>query len=63
MVWSRAARVPWKQISVEHACDRSTAWRRWQLALTRIAARLNTDWLQCVATLLRSTHAPYPCNP
>ena len=23
------------------ACDRSTAWRRWQLALTKIASRLN----------------------
>jgi hypothetical protein len=41
LVWSRAARVPWKQISVEMGCDRTTAWRRWQLALTKIAARLN----------------------
>lgn len=42
LVWSRAARVPWKQISGEMGCDRTTAWRRWQLALTKIAARLNT---------------------
>jgi hypothetical protein len=41
LVWSRAARVPWKQISGEMGCDRTTAWRRWQLALTKIAARLN----------------------
>ena len=41
LVWSRAARVPWKQISGELGCDRTTAWRRWQIALTRIAARLN----------------------
>ena len=41
LVWSRAARVPWKQISGEFGCDRTTAWRRWQLALTKIAARLN----------------------
>jgi len=41
LVWSRAARVPWKQIAGEMGCDRSTAWRRWQLALTKIAARLN----------------------
>ena len=41
LVWSRAARVPWKQISGELGCDRTTAWRRWQLALTKIAARLN----------------------
>ena len=43
LVWSRAARVPWKQISGELGCDRTTAWRRWQLALTKIAARLNAD--------------------
>ena len=41
LVWSRAARVPWKQISGELGCDRTTAWRRWQIALTKIAARLN----------------------
>ena len=41
LVWARAARRPWKQISAEHACDRTTAWRRWQLALTKIATRLN----------------------
>ena len=40
-IWSRAARVPWKQISGELGCDRTTAWRRWQLALTKIASRLN----------------------
>ena len=43
LVWSRAARVPWKVISHEHGCDRTTAWRRWQLALTKIAARLNAQ--------------------
>ena len=43
LVWSRAARVPWKQISGELGCDRTTAWRRWQLALTKIAARLNAQ--------------------
>jgi hypothetical protein len=41
LIWSRAARVPWKQITFELGVDRSTAWRRWQLALTKIAARLN----------------------
>jgi len=41
LVWWRAARVPWNQISGELGCDRTTAWRRWQLALTKIAARLN----------------------
>ena len=41
LIWSRAARVPWKQISGELGVDRTTAWRRWQLALTKIASRLN----------------------
>lgn len=43
LVWSRAARVPWKVIAGEMGCDRTTAWRRWQLALTTIAARLNDE--------------------
>lgn len=43
LIWSRAARVPWKQISGEMGCDRTTAWRRWQLALTKIASRLNAS--------------------
>ena len=41
LVWSRAARRPWKHISYDLGVDRSTAWRRWQIALTKIAARLN----------------------
>ncbi len=41
LVRSRAARVPWKHISAEFGCDRTTAWRRWQIALTKIASRLN----------------------
>lgn len=43
LVWARAARVPWKQISCELGCDRTTAWRRWQIALTKITARLNAN--------------------
>jgi hypothetical protein len=41
LIWLRAARVPWKAITFELGCDRTTAWRRWTLALTKIAARLN----------------------
>lgn len=41
LVLARAARLPWKVICGEHGCDRSTAWRRHQLALTKIASRLN----------------------
>ena len=41
LVWLRAARVRWKLICMELGCDRTTAWRRWQVALTKIASRLN----------------------
>lgn len=41
LIWLRAARVPWKEITFEFGCDRTTAWRRWTLALTKIASRLN----------------------
>ena len=41
LIWLRAARVPWKAITFEFGCDRTTAWRRWTLALAKIAARLN----------------------
>lgn len=41
LIWWRAARRRWKEISGELGVDRSTAWRRWQLALTKIASRLN----------------------
>jgi hypothetical protein len=41
LIWSRAARVPWKQISGELGVDRTTAWRKHKLALTKIASRLN----------------------
>ncbi|MBF0171470.1 MAG: hypothetical protein HQK87_10370 [Nitrospinae bacterium] len=40
LVWLRATRIPWKLIEVRFACDRSTAWRKWTVALNRIASRL-----------------------
>ena len=41
LIWWRAARRPWKEITYELGVDRSTAWRQHKLALTKIAARLN----------------------
>ena len=41
LIWGRAARRPWKEISGELGVDRTTAWRRWQMALAKIADRLN----------------------
>ena len=42
LVWMRAKRYGWRDITIRFACDRSTAWRRWQAALGAVAARLNT---------------------
>ncbi|MCG7878643.1 MAG: DUF6362 family protein [Candidatus Thiodiazotropha endolucinida] len=41
LIWHRAARRRWKTICWELGCDRSTAWRKWNVALAKIAARLN----------------------
>ena len=41
LIWMRAGRTRWKVICWQLGCDRSTAWRKWVLALTKIAARLN----------------------
>lgn len=41
LVWMRAGRYPWREICRRFACDRTTAWRRWQRALGLVATRLN----------------------
>lgn len=41
LVWMRAKNYDWKSICRRFACDRSTAWRRWQRALQTIADHLN----------------------
>lgn len=41
LVWLRASKVPWKVIVARLVCDRSTAWRKWNVAINRIAARLD----------------------
>ena len=41
LIWWRAARRPWKEITYELGVDRSTTSRQHKLALTKIAARLN----------------------
>ena len=42
LVWKRAARVRWKAICRELGCDRTTAWRQWVIALTKISSFLNS---------------------
>ncbi len=41
LIWWRAARRTWTQITHQLCVERSTAWRQHKLALTKIAARLN----------------------
>ena len=41
LVWMRAKRYGWRDITIRFACDRSTAWRRWQKALQTVADQLN----------------------
>lgn len=41
LVWMRAENLPWKSVCQRFACDRTTAWRRWNKALQRLADRLN----------------------
>ncbi len=42
LVWKRATKVRWKDICRELGCDRTTAWRQWVIALTKIVAFLNS---------------------
>lgn len=41
LIWKRAAHMRWKAIAYEFGYDRSTAWRKWVIACTKIATRLN----------------------
>jgi len=45
LVWMRAKRYGWRDITIRFACDRTTAWRRWQRALEIVAANLNDGGL------------------
>jgi hypothetical protein len=41
LVWMRAERYPWREICKRFGCDRTTAWRRWQVAMSVIVDHLN----------------------
>ena len=43
LVWMRAKRYGWRDITIRFACDRTTAWRRWQRALEIVAEKLNSE--------------------
>jgi hypothetical protein len=42
LIWLRAKREPWKEICAKLGCDRTTAWRRFQSALSVILEQLET---------------------
>lgn len=41
LVWMRAEDGAWRAIARRFGCDRTTAWRRWRVALQKVAAHLN----------------------
>lgn len=43
LIWMRAKNYGWREICIRFACNRTTAWRRWQRALETVAAMLNGD--------------------
>ncbi|MBG1252183.1 DUF6362 family protein [Burkholderia pseudomallei] len=42
LVWMRAKQYEWPDICRRFGCCRTTAWRRWKLAMEIVATRLNT---------------------
>jgi hypothetical protein len=43
LVWMRADNYEWNEIGRRFACDRTTAWRRWKLAIRRVVEQLNAN--------------------
>lgn len=43
LVWMRAEERQWRDICWRFGCDRTTAWRRWQKALTLVVIQLNAQ--------------------
>lgn len=41
LIWKRATKMRWRSICYELGCDRITAWRKWNIALGKIARKLN----------------------
>lgn len=51
LVWMRAERYGWRDITIRFACDRTTAWRRWQKALQIVLDHLKQDRLSNFAKM------------
>ena len=50
LVWMRAKRYGWRDITIRFACDRTTAWRRWQEALLIVTLKLNGEGVRLPST-------------
>ncbi len=53
LVWMRAKRFDWEEISKRFACDRTTAWRRWKRDMQVLADLLNRRAQQPKPSALR----------
>ena len=47
LVWMRAKRYEWPQISRRFGCERTTAWRRWKRAMETLVAHLEVVTASC----------------
>ena len=43
LLWMRAAQYDWQEIARRFGCCRTTAWRRWKIAINQIALHLNSE--------------------
>ena len=43
LLWMRAAQYDWQDIARRFGCCRTTAWRRWKIAINQIALHLNSE--------------------
>ena len=43
LLWMRAAQYDWREIAQRFGCCRTTAWRRWKIAINQVALQLNSE--------------------
>jgi len=43
LLWMRAAQYDWQEIARRFGCCRTTAWRRWKIAINQVALQLNSE--------------------
>ncbi|WKB50876.1 DUF6362 family protein [Eleftheria terrae] len=60
LVWMRAQRYGWQEIGKRLGCERTTAWRRWMVALQVVADRLNQQAVGASAPLRSFAHPGAP---